>query len=182
MLHEYKPDNLNIYNELEAILGQTNGFAYNWHRDTKVKKRFPDTAKPVIEQINDIRKTSKRRCSTVKIFNDIPNLLDLLYFQYKRKFDDFLTNSPYTNHSKLRKYVGDETTEICNRAFIKGYYDTVYLIDTENPHLYINKYDKWVCDTIVVACSGKTFNIMYELNTGVESCSVLVDAIEDSWM
>ena len=44
------------------------------------------------------------------------------------------------------------------------FYDVIYIIKTENPHFYVDANNKTLCDTILICCNIKTFNILFELD------------------
>jgi len=43
------------------------------------------------------------------------------------------------------------------------FYDTIYIIKTEDITLY-DSYNETLCDTILICCKNKSFNIMFELD------------------
>ena len=47
----------------------------------------------------------------------------------------------------------------------RSFYNVIYIIKTENPHFYVDANNKTLCDTILICCNIKTFNILFELDT-----------------
>ena len=178
-----------IVDELNIILKQQNGYKCNM-KSEKIKKHSPASvnikyethnkmlikennknrkvsyslsSKPFIEQINNILSTATRRYDTINIL-DNDTLFGSLYIKNKYNFP---ISSPLDLRHNLIKYEG--YIEIRNKYpnfFYKdrAFYDVIYTIKTENPHFYIDGYNKTLCDTILICCNAKIFNIMYELD------------------
>lgn len=180
----------NIFNELNIILNQQNGYKYN-SRLKKIKKHFPATiienyddyknfliknkvknkkvsfsvsSKNIIEQINNFLLTSERRYNTLNIFN---NNIELLKCLITKNLYNLQILTPLDMRYNLNKYNG--FTQIKNKfpEFVdknRLHYDVIYIIKTENPHFYIDATNTTLCDTILICCSNKIFNIMFELD------------------
>jgi hypothetical protein len=181
-----------IVNELKIILKEQNGYKYN-AKLTKLKKHFPASvninydeynnylikeqsknnkvsfslsSKTIKEQIDNILFTAIRRYNTINIFDNEKKLFDSLTEKNLYKLPMF---SPLDLRHNLIKY--NNENEIKNRFpffFDKNnrpFFDLIYIIKTENPYFYVDANKKTLCDTILICCNNKTFNIMFELDT-----------------
>lgn len=103
----------------------------------------------------------------IDVFKENP--LDL--FSYKNSFESLTglpSFSPLEFKDCLEKYDTKESIKYRFPYFIdknnRAFYDTIYKIKTENSHCYIDANNKIYCDTILICCVGKTFNILFELD------------------
>jgi hypothetical protein len=181
----------NIINELNVILKEKDGYKYN-SKNKKIKKHFPasvnidkDTykffltkelsknrkvsyslsSKTVPEQIDNILFTAIRRYNTMNMFNDKKNLLEILI---EKNIGNFPALTPLDLRHNLSKYKC--VKDIKNKYpgyFDKNnrlFYDVIYTIKTENVISFVDANNKTFCDTILICCHGKIFNIMFELD------------------
>lgn len=180
-----------IINELNVILKEKNGYKYN-SKTEKIKKHFPASittnydaynnflikeqsknrrvsfslsSKNIIEQIDNFLLTAMRRYNTINIFNNDNDLFECLITKNAYNLPIL---SPLDLRHNLIKY--DCETDIRYRFpyfFDKDnrpFYDVIYIIKTENPHFYVDANNKTLCDTILICCNIKTFNILFELD------------------
>ena len=181
----------NIINELNIILKEKNGYKYNL-KIKKLKKHFPaslninyDTynnflikeqsknkkisfslsSKKIMEQIDIFLSTALRRFNSINIFK---NNNDLFQCLITKNLYNLPILSPLDLRHNLIKY--DNEKDITNRFpyFFnnsgRSFYDTIYIIKTENQHFYIDANNKTLCDNILICCNKKIFNIMFELS------------------
>jgi hypothetical protein len=180
-----------IINELNVILKEKDGYKYNLKTE-KIKKHFPASintnyntynnflikeqsknkrvsfslsSKTIIEQIDNFLSTATRRYNTINIFNNDNDLFECLIIKYLYNLP--ILSPLYLRHN-LIKY--NNETDIKHRFpyFFdnkRQFYDVIYIIKTENPHFYVDANNKTLCDTILICCNIKTFNIFFELDT-----------------
>lgn len=185
-------DQTDIYNELNIILKNENGYKYN-SKSKKLKKHFPASkninydkfnnslikelsknnkvsfslsSKPIKEHIDNILSILTRRYNTINIFKNDNSLFKCLI---TKNISNISILSPLDLRYNLTKY-NDEKAINCRfpHFFDKNnrpFYDVIYIIKTENPHFYIDANNKTVCDTILICCNRKIYNIMFELDT-----------------
>lgn len=177
-----------IINELNIILKEQNGYKYN----AKPKKHFPASvnrnydeynnsliksqnknnrlsfslsSKTIIEQIDNFLSTATRRYNTINIFKNDNDLFECLITKNSYNLPIL---SPLDLRHNLIKY--NNETDIKHRCpyfFDKNnrpFYDVIYIIKTENPHFYVDANNKTLCDTILICCNIKIFNIFFELD------------------
>lgn len=180
-----------IINELNVILKEQNGYKYNLKTE-KIKKHFPasintnyDTynnflikehsknrrvsfslsSKTIIEQINNFLSTATRRYNTINIFNNENDLFECLITKNTYNLPIL---SPLDLRHNLIKYECETDIRYRFPYFFdkddRPFYDVVYIVKTENPHFYIDTNNKTLCDTILICCKSKIFNIMFELD------------------
>jgi hypothetical protein len=180
-----------IINELNIILKEQNGYKYNAN-PKKLKKHFPASvnrhydeynnyliksqsknnkvsfslsSKTIIEQIDNFLSTATRRYNTINMFNNKKELFDCLII--KNKYDLPIL-SPLVLRHNLVKYNDEKDINYRFPYFFdknnRPFYDVIYIIKTENPHFYIDANNKTLCDTILICCNIKTFNILFELD------------------
>ena len=179
-----------IINELNIILKEQNGYKYN-AKPKKLKKHFPasintnyDTynnflikaqsknnrlsfslsSKTIIEQIDNFLSTATRRYNTINIFKNDNDLFECLITKNSYNLPIL---SPLDLRHNLIKY--NNETDIKHRFpyFFdsnRQFYDVIYIIKTENPHFYVDANNKTLCDTILICCNIKIFNIFFELD------------------
>ena len=180
-----------IINELNIILKEQNGYKYN-AKPKKLKKHFPASvnrnydeynnsliksqnknnrlsfslsSKTIIEQIDNFLSTATRRYNTINIFKNDNDLFECLITKNSYNLPIL---SPLDLRHNLIKY--NNETDIKHRFsyfFDKNnrpFYDVIYIIKTENPHFYVDANNKTLCDTILICCNIKTFNIFFELD------------------
>ena len=180
-----------IINELNIILKEQNGYKYN-AKPKKLKKHFPASvnrnydeynnsliksqnknnrlsfslsSKTIIEQIDNFLSTATRRYNTINIFKNDNNLFECLITKNSYNLPIL---SPLDLRHNLIKY--NNETDIKHRFpyfFDKNnrpFYDVIYIIKTENPHFYVDANNKTLCDTILICCNIKIFNIFFELD------------------
>ena len=181
-----------IIDELKIILKQNSGYKHNNNKE-KLKKHFPAfklipydktmitvgktkdnkivscsiSSKDITEQLNNILLTAERRYNLTNTFNDEEELLSLLITKHKY---NLAILSPLDNRNNLIKYDNEEQMRNKFPGFIdkktgRFFFNVIYIIKTENPYFYINKTNKTFCDSILICCKDKTFNIMFELDT-----------------
>lgn len=181
-----------IINELNIILKEQNGYKYNSKTD-KIKKHFPASvntnyntynnflikehsknrrvsfslsSKTIIKQIDNFLSTAKRRYNTINIFKNDNDLFECLITKNSYNLPilsplDLRHNLIKYNNETDIKYRFPYFNDKNNRPF----YDVIYIIKTENPHFYVDANNKTLCDTILICCNIKTFNILFELDT-----------------
>lgn len=179
-----------IINELNIILKEQNGYKYN-AKPKKLKKHFPASvnrnydeynnsliksqnknnrlsfslsSKTIIEQIDNFLSTATRRYNTINIFKNDNDLFECLITKNSYNLPIL---SPLDLRHNLIKY--NNETDIKNRFpyFFdsnRQFYDVIYIIKTENPHFYVDANNKTLCDTILICCNIKIFNIFFELD------------------
>jgi hypothetical protein len=180
-----------IINELNIILKEQNGYKYN-AKPKKLKKHFPASvnrnydeynnsliksqnknnrlsfslsSKTIIEQIDNFLSTATRRYNTINIFKNDNDLFECLITKNSYNLPIL---SPLDLRHNLIKY--NNKTDIKDRFpyfFDKNnrpFYDVIYIIKTENPHFYVDANNKTLCDTILICCNIKIFNIFFELD------------------
>lgn len=180
-----------IINELNIILKEQNGYKYN-AKPKKLKKHFPASvnrnydeynnsliksqnknnrlsfslsSKTIIEQIDNFLSTATRRYNTINIFKNDNDLFECLITKNSYNLPIL---SPLDLRHNLIKY--NNETDIKRRFpyfFDKNnrpFYDVIYIIKTENPHFYVDANNKTLCDTILICCNIKIFNIFFELD------------------
>ena len=100
------------------------------------------------------------------MFNGEINLYENLLIKHTH---NSLIWSPLDLRHNLIKY--EYETEMRSRfpyffdKYDRQFYDIVYLIKTENPFYYVDAHKNKFCDTILICCKNKTYNIMFELDT-----------------
>lgn len=180
-----------IINELSVILKEQNGYKYN-SKTNKIKKHFPasvntnyDTyknylikehsknrrvsfslsSKTIIEQINNFLSTATRRYNTINIFNNENDLFECLI---TKNAYDLPILTPLDLRHNLIKYECETDIRYRFPYFFdkdnRPFYDVIYIIKTENPHFYVDANNKTLCDTILICCNIKIFNIFFELD------------------
>lgn len=180
-----------IINELNIILKEQNRYKYN-AKPKKLKKHFPASvnrnydeynnswiksqsknnrlsfslsSKTIIEQIDNFLYTATRRYNTINIFKNDNDLFECLITKNSYNLPIL---SPLDLRHNLIKY--NNETDIKHRFpyfFDKNnrpFYDVIYIIKTENPHFYVDANNKTLCDTILICCNIKIFNIFFELD------------------
>ncbi len=167
--------------ELSKILQERDGYKYN-DKQKKKEKHFPAqymiyeeyvkkyrkkngnitsslSSKSVPEQIQEMINTAQRRCNFTDIFED--ETLDNIVEAENKHGISVITPLDYRNN--LLKY--DNQEHIASRfPSLINMFDVIYTIKTENPHHYIDLKNKKFCDTILICCKNKTFNIFFELD------------------
>ncbi len=182
---------IQIINELNIILKEQNGYKYN-SKLKKIKKHFPAcllinyeeyvsflnkehsknktvsfslSSKPIIEQISSILYTATRRYNTINIFNNEDDLFEYLHI---KNIYNIPILTPLDLRYNLIKYESEQEIRNIYPYFFntnnKPFYNVIYRIKTENPHFYVDSNNKTLCDTILICCNGKIFNIMFELD------------------
>jgi len=180
-----------IFNELTEILKEENGNNYTIKLN-KHKKHFPSalnlpydeyinkhtntnttyslSSKPINEQIYNFLLTAMRRHNMTNMYQTDNNLLEEIKSKYILKIPLLIPPIEYQNN--LMKYEGDEIryhfTEFVDNGRL--FYDIIYTIKTENPHLYLN-IDRVMQDTILICKinSTNTYHIMYSLDNNISS-------------
>jgi len=173
-------------NELKVILNKQNGYKYN-ENPKKIIKHFPASeninyddhnskaktrdcsfslsSKPPEAQIDNFLSTATRRYNLLNTFSNDDELLQWLSIKHLYKLPIL---SPLDLRYNLVKYKNSTEIKLKYPKFFskddRSFYDTIYVIKTENPHLYINT-NKAICDNILICCNGKSFNIMFESDT-----------------
>lgn len=120
------------------------------------------SSNPITEQILGILNTASRRYNMSCLYDD-DTIFDILLIKNAKNMPVL---TPLDLHNNLVKYNPD-TIKIKFPHFVKpnrAYFDTIYSIKTENPHLYVNATENVLCDTILICCTGKKYNIMFELD------------------
>jgi len=178
-----------IINDLNVILKEKNGYKYN-SKTEKIKKHFPasintnyDTynnflikeqkqsknrrvsfslsSKNIIKQIDNFLSTSIRRYNTINIFKNDNDLFECLSYNLP-------ILSPLDLRHNLIKYNNETDIKYRFPYFFdknnRPFYDVIYIIKTENPHFYVDANNKTLCDTILICCNIKRFNIFFELD------------------
>lgn len=181
----------NIINELNVILKEKDEYKYN-SKTEKIKKHFPASintnyytynnflikeqsknrrvsfslsSKTIIEQIDNFLSTATRRYNTINIFKNDNDLFECLITKNSYNLPIL---SPLDLRHNVIKY--NNETDIKHRFpyfFDKNnrpFYDVIYIIKTENQHFYVDANNKTLCDTILICCNIKTFNIFFELD------------------
>jgi hypothetical protein len=180
-----------IINELNIILKEQNGYKYN-AKPKKVKKHFPASvninyeeytnsliksqsknnkvsfslsSKTIIEQIDNFLSTATRRYNTINIFKNDNDLFKCLITKNSYNLPIL---SPLDLRHNLIKYNNEtDINHIFPYFFDKNnrpFYDVIYIIKTENLHFYVDANNKTLCDTILICCNIKIFNIFFELD------------------
>lgn len=191
-----------IINELKIILNQLNGFTYNT-KPKKLKKHFPAivninyddiyknknkvsfslSSKSIIEQIDNFLLTATRRYNTTNIFNNETDLFECLFI---KNIHNLPILSPLDLRYNLIKYNNKKDIRYRFPYFFdkndRSFYDVIYIIKTENPHFYIDANNKTLCDTILICCNNKIFNIMFELDLQNPYYSYLTKTCPDSFI
>jgi hypothetical protein len=180
-----------IINELNIILKEQNGYKYN-AKPKKLKKHFPASvnrnydeynnsliksqnknnglsfslsSKTIIERIDNFLSTATRRYNTINIFKNDNDLFECLITKNSYNLPIL---SPLDLRHNLIKY--NNKTDIKDRFpyfFDKNnrpFYDVIHIIKTENPYFYVDVNNKTLCDTILICCNIKIFNIFFELD------------------
>ena len=181
-----------IINELNVILKEQNGYKYNSKTD-KIKKHFPASvntnyntynnflikehsknrrvsfslsSKTIIEQIDNFLSTATRRYNKINIFKNDNDLFECLIT--KNSYNLPILSLLDLRHN-LIKYNNETDIKYRFPYFFdknsRPFYDVIYIIKTENPHFYVDANNKTLCDTILICCNIKTFNILFELDT-----------------
>ena len=180
-----------IINELNIILKEQNGYKYNSKTD-KIKKHFPASvntnyntynnflikehsknrrvsfslsSKTIIEQIYIFLSTATRRYNTINIFKNDNDLFECLITKNSYNLPIL---SPLDLRHNLIKYNNETDIKYRFPYFFdknnRPFYDVIYIIKTENPHFYVDANNKTLCDTILICCNIKIFNIFFELD------------------
>jgi hypothetical protein len=190
-----KQEHKHIKDELDIILHQKDEYKCN-EASQKIIKHFPATTNMTYEmyktKINkDIRKnrtisfsissksldeqrkfiysTAERRYNNTNLVPEDAyfSLLKLQEQMYPNK----ILGIPINERHNLLKYSKKEDIQNKYPGFFdesgRAFYDTIYAIKTENIHYYINANERSLCDTILVCCNGKIFNLMFELDADV---------------
>lgn len=129
------------------------------------KVSYSLSSKPIEYQINNILSTATRRYNIINIFKNYNDLFNILY---KKNICNLHTLSPIDFRQYLTKY--NNKIDMKNRFSYffdnnnRQFYDVIYTIKTENPHFYIDAHKKTLCDTMLICCNGKIFNIFFELD------------------
>lgn len=180
-----------IINELNIILKEQNGYKYN-AKPKKLKKHFPASvninydecnnsliksqnknnrlsfslsSKTIIEQIDNFLSTATRRYNTINIFKNDNDLFECLITKNSYNLPIL---SPLDLRHNLIKYNNETDIKYRFPYFFdknnRPFYDVIYIIKTENPHFYVDANNKTLCDTILICCNIKIFNIFFELD------------------
>jgi hypothetical protein len=180
-----------IINELNIILKEQNGYKYN-AKPKKLKKHFPASvnrkydeynnsliksqsknnrlsfslsSKTIIKQIDNFLSTATRRYNTINIFKNDNDLFECLITKNSYNLPIL---SPLDLRHNLIKYNNETDIKYRFPYFFdknsRPFYDVIYIIKTENPHFYVDVNNKTLCDTILICCNIKIFNIFFELD------------------
>jgi hypothetical protein len=179
-----------IDREIGTILTDSDGYEYNT-KLKKLRKHFPlsesttisyedvlnnpkkyhscsFSRKPFPEQKMDIRGiATQRKNLTYMLVHTNPNEM-AMWIEIKHRYFDMDIMSAVDLRYNLQKHTGDEIRRnfphFYDETKKRLYYDTVYIIKTTDPFKYINVKDFTFCDSVLICCTGKTYNIMFDLD------------------
>lgn len=198
-----------IKDDLSEILNEENGYMYNKNPE-KLKKHFSAainmsytnfiiyltkqidsgctisfslSSKPVLEQIKGFLDSAIQRFNLVNMYNDNKLLTDCVV---RQNMTGVKILTPLDLSHYLVKYDNEESIKNkfphFTRADATQMFDVIYSIKTENPDLYMDAKNKTICDTILVCCDSKTFNIMFELDKDNPYYINIIEEYPDSFM
>lgn len=181
-----------ILNELKIILNEENGYRYNpslkkhkkyfaasldipfdKHQLLVIKEKSKNrvvsyslSSKPIKEQISiDMYLASERVYNLIHYYSDENTLLNCVYIN---NIDYIPTLLPMKLRYDLVKYdnkqsIKNKFPDFFNEKDNRQYYDVIYTIKSENnKYKYIDATNETYCDTILICCNNKEFNIFWE--------------------